>query len=158
MEIETYWTLLKGAWYLVRDYGLTTMFFIPLSLVAFWILNLVKRYALAEPMGTPEESSIVIHVCRFVLNRLYGDLSDDQLRKKIWTREDIQLLKRYGYNLKGVGIDVLILEILTLVLWLTWPLLITVLIFFGPVRLCHNHFKKRRLFLARLKGIDPDEL
>ena len=65
---------------------------------------------------------------------------------------DLAKLGELKVSPKGVFYDFIVIEGATIVVCLLWPLIIAFLITFGPLHLSHRHFKRKKEFIAKLKG------
>jgi hypothetical protein len=142
--LEIYWAI----FYVGRDFA----FIIAAIFIVLGILRPIKLYAFAEPIIIDDDfvySSFLIRTVWRVAVRL-GIEEENETNK-----DDVG--KPYGAHLYGTGIDAAATLIIGLLLSWLWPVLVIFLIGVFPVQAMHTHHKRKKDFVANLKGEQLEE-
>lgn len=136
--LEIYWAI----FYVGRDFAFTiaAIFFV------LGILRPIKLYAFAEPIIINDDfvySSFLVRTAWRVSVRLGLEEADEDC-------DDVN--KPYGAHLYGTGIDIGGTIVIGLLLSWFWPVFVIFLIGLFPIQAMHTHYKRRKDFVAKLKG------
>ena len=137
--LEIYWAI----FYVGHDFA----FIMAAIFVVLGILRPIKLYAFAEPIIISDDfvySSFLIRTTWRVAIRLGIEEEDKN------NLDDVR--KPYGAHLYGTGIDAAATLIIGLLLSWLWPVFVIFLIGVFPIQTMHTHYKRKKDFVAKLKG------
>ena len=118
----------------------------------YGFLRMCFFYATARTIsGWMDGSFLVYNVQKLYIKYL---ATDNERRKFEAGSEDQVFLN--GGNLLGSFADILGWAIIGLIIIIMWPIIFSVLILFTPIKLTRNHFMRKKLFVAKLKGEEID--
>ena len=136
--LEIYWAI----FYVGRDFA----FAIAGIFIVLGILRPIKLYAFAEPIIIDNDfiySSFLIRTIWRAAIRL--GIEEKQ-------EENDDVLKPYGAHLYGTGIDIGATMVAGMILSWLWPIVVIFLIGIFPIQTMHTHYKRKKDFVAKLKG------
>jgi len=118
----------------------------------FSILRSVFFYATARKFEEFQDASIfVLSVDKFYYVFF---ATEEELEKDRLGQAD-RITGKGGHVLGGF-LDAAVWAILgTVLIWL-WPIIFAVAILFGPIQISRNHFMRKKIFIAKLKGEELD--
>ncbi len=151
-ETLTYWQHFTILHENVRAVSWSILIYVAIGIFCFSILRGVFFYATAKKIDEWYESSVLVWgVAALYYKTLAteGEVAEDE-------RGESGRPALKGGNVLGGWADALTWLILGTILIWSWPIVFTVVIVFGPVQISHNHFKRKKLFIARLKGEELD--
>lgn len=149
--ILTNWGHFEIFYVMIRD-GSWRYFFAGHAVIAvFGVLRFVWAYATAARIGTAINSTFFTCALDYIM---YWTLYNEREREKFeqGEREASGKDKHIG----GTGVDLIVWTIVGLIIIFTWPLLLPIMILFVPIQLSHLHFKRKKTFIANLKGEQLD--
>ena len=151
-ETLTYWqhfTILHAN---IRTVAWPILIDVAIGIFVFSILRVIFFYATAKKIDDWIHSSLLIWCIAALYYKLVAD--ESEILEDEQGKSGRPTLK--GGNAIGGWIDVLAWLILGTILIWAWPIVFTVVILFGPIQLSRNHFMRKKLFIARLKGEELD--
>lgn len=152
--ISTYWEQFQILFVLIRTVGLGFIKYLLVSMVVFGILRTIYKYAAADSIGKPSDSSWALRIADWVIMIKLCGLKSEFLREQrsanVMMNSDEKI--PVGFNPLGVALDVLITGIFCGILLFIWPIVLLIVITFGPVQWCRNRNMRKKEFMAKLKG------
>jgi len=126
--------------YILRNFSWT----MAVIFIVLGILRPIKLYAYAEPITINNELMFSSFLFRTLWRTAvfigWDDGTDDDIHKS------------YGADIRGTGIDILVALVGGTILAAIWPVVALIMIGFFPIEAMHNHHKKKKEFIAKLKG------
>lgn len=139
--MEIYWLVAD----ILRNFSWT----IATIFIVLGILRPIKLYAFAEPITIKNEfiySSFLLRMAwRMTVFIGWEDDNDDDIDKP------------YGADIRGTCIDVFVTAFGGTILSVMWPVVVLIMIGFFPIEAMHNRHKKKKEFIAKLKGGQLEE-
>lgn len=120
----------------------------------FGVIRLIFKYATASPIGPWDRSTYIVRAMEYIMYT-YFESPKAQKKYKEYD-ENHKYIGIKGGHLGGTVIDMAIIGIVLFVVIWIWPLIIVMIVLFGPIQLCRNHFMKKKKFIANLKGKELD--
>lgn len=141
--ITPYWEQFVTIYILGKTLGITYVAYLLVAIFIFDILRSIYKYAAGDSVGKPTHSSLILRFFDWLIAKT-GEESDflDDSHKPI----------PIGFNLLGIPFDVGITGLILGLSLLIWPVVLLVIITFGPLQLCRNRNMRKREFVAKLKG------
>lgn len=146
-DFGIFYTNLRHAFWPILIHGI-------LGFIVFGLFRIVWKYATASIIGKWDRGSYVIRGTERIIYKYFE--SPKEQEKYNWYDENHKYTGIKGGHLYGTAFDIATISITSVVLIWTWPLIIVIFILFGPVQLCRNHFMKKKVFIANLKGKKVD--
>lgn len=149
-ETLTYWQHFEIFHATVRGISWPILVNVAIGLFCFAILRHLFFYATARKIDEWQNSSVFIWGIEGLFIYFIPDESENYENGKL-TRVTVR-----GGQVVGGWVDAAAWTILgTILIWL-WPIIFTIVILFGPIQMSRNHFMRKKLFVARLKGEELD--
>jgi len=151
-ETLTYWQHFQIFHASVRGISWSILINVSLGLFFLSILRSVFFYATARKFDEWYDSSLMA----WSVAALYYKILADEKELLEDERGESGRPSLKGGHILGGWIDAVTWLILgTIFIWL-WPIILTVAILFGPIQLSRNHFMRKKIFIAKLKGEELD--
>ena len=116
----------------------------------FSILRSIFFYATARKFGEWQDASLLI----WSLESLFIYFIPDE--RENYENGNLNRVTLGGGHIVGGLIDTAAWLILgSILIWL-WPIIFTIVMLFGPIQMSHNHFMRKKIFIAKLKGEELD--
>lgn len=146
-ETLTNWEQFTTFYIMIRD-GAWPIFLAGHALILiFGIVRFIWAYATASQIGKVQHSTFAARIFEYIFYlTFYND------KERIEYEQGYRDCAAKDKHLGGTGIDLLIWTILGLIFIYTWPVLVPVLMLFVPLQISHLHFKRKKTFIANLKG------
>lgn len=147
-ETLTYWGHFQIFHANIREISWPILINVTMAICVFSVLRSVFFYAVAKKFGEWQDATLFIWTVETLYNKFLA------------TEEEVEAdpppVTLRGGHIVGGLLDAAAWAIFgTILIWL-WPIIFIIAVLFGPIQLCHNRFKKKKLFIARLKGEDLD--
>jgi len=136
----------------IRAVSWPILLYVAAGMFWFSILRSVFFYATARKFEEWYHASIMLYG---IVALYYKTLAtEEELLEDEQGKSDRPTLK--GGNALGGWLDTAIWTILgAIFIWL-WPIIIAVVILFGPIQMSRNRFMRKKIFIAKLKGEELD--
>lgn len=150
-ETLTNWELFKDFYVMIRDGSWSYLFAGQAFIAIIGILRFVWAYATASWIGSIEDNTISGYILEYVF---YLTLMNNKEQER-YEKNDRDLSVN-GKHLGGVCIDFIAWSIIGLLMIFAWPVLLPIMILFVPLQMSHVYHKRRKTFIANLKGEQLD--
>ncbi len=151
-ETLTYWQNFAILHENVRAVSWSILIYVAIGIFCFSILRGVFFYATARKFHEWYEASVLtwgIAALYYKLLAAESEILEDERGES--GRPTVK-----GGNILGGWIDAVAWLVLGTILIWAWPVVFTIVILFGPIQISRNHFMRKKLFIARLKGEELD--
>lgn len=146
-ETLTNWDMFAQLYTNIRPMLWFIYFNIGLGISVFGLFRFILKYATASKIGRWEDSSYGL----YLMDKFYLRFLADSQEKEKDREEDERLTTKSGH-IGGTFFDLMTWAVAGLILIWAWPGIVVFSITFLPIQLCRNHFMKKKIFIANLKG------
>lgn len=149
-ETLTYWQYFEIFHASVRAIFWPILIYMALGMFVFSILRFVFFYATARKLEEWQDSSLFIWGIEGMFIYFFPD------ERENYENGALNRATLTGGHILGGFLDVAVWAILVAVLIWLWPIVFIAAILFGPIQISRNHFMRKKIFIARLKGEEVD--
>lgn len=154
--IIIYWNEFETIYDIVLKYSAwkTVSVFLP-SLLMFGLVRCAYHYAKGNNIGKFYHSMFVLRLADKFLTLVGGQDITEFRRDAGWSdngRKRIYEPIPIGSHLLGMILDCIVLTVISLILFLIWPVVAFISVTVGPLHICRVHNLRKKMFIANLKG------